>query len=63
LCGVIEVVAVGGADDEDVDVGGSSAWVVGVAGGPGAEDVGILDAREFGEFLGDDLAGAEGAQQ
>ena len=49
--------------DEHVEIDRRSAEVAGVAGGPGAEQVGQVDARYRSECFGDHLPGPEGPQE
>jgi hypothetical protein len=58
------LVAVGVAEDEQVDVAdGAGAVLLVVAGGPGAEDDAVVDAGHTGEFGSDDSGGAEGFEK
>src|ERR1700677_1840803 len=60
---VVQRIAIRCPYDQDVQVGGRTTLLPGVAGSPGPEQIGALDARHGGEFLGQDLARAERAQQ
>lgn len=60
----VELVAVGVAEDEQVDVAdGAWAVLVVVAGRPGAEDEGIVDPGDGGEFGPDDDGRPEGLEE
>lgn len=52
---VVDVVAGGLADDQDVEVMRRRAWVLAVAGCPGPKDQDPIRAWQGGEFLGDDM--------
>jgi hypothetical protein len=58
--GVVGFVAVGGADDQDVDVGRGGAGLAEEAGGPRSEELELGEAGDGGELLQDNLAGTEG---
>ncbi len=63
LCCIVDLVPVGIADDEHVNIGWCPAALPGISGRPGAEQESGLDADDLGELLCDDLAWPERAKQ
>jgi hypothetical protein len=60
---LIKFVTVGLADHQDVQICGGTPLLPHVAGCPGTEEIGGLDAVEFGECFREHLAWAERTKQ
>ena len=59
---VVEVVSVGRADDQDIDVGGLPSGLPLVTGRPGAEAEGDVDPGPVSELFGGNRAGSDRAE-